>query len=51
MEEAARKLEIHRHTMSKYMTRIARLLAVDLQDPGTVAELWFACRYARPDEA
>lgn len=48
MEEAARTLEIHRHTMSKYMARIARLLSVDLKDPGAVAELWFACRYARP---
>lgn len=51
MEEAAGKLEIHRHTMSRYMTRIARLLSVDLQDPGTVAELWFACRYARAEQA
>jgi purine catabolism regulator len=50
MEEAARTLEIHRHTMSKYMNQIARLLALDLQDPGTVAELWFACRYARAEQ-
>lgn len=47
LEEAAFKLEIHRHTMSKYMAQIAKLLSVDLKDPGTVAELWFACRYSR----
>ncbi|MFT8704780.1 PucR family transcriptional regulator ligand-binding domain-containing protein [Bifidobacterium aquikefiricola] len=49
MEEAARALDIHRHTMSKYVTHISRLLSADLKDPGTIAELWFACRYARPD--
>ncbi|NEG96707.1 PucR family transcriptional regulator [Bifidobacterium sp. SMB2] len=46
-EEVARTLGLHRHTVTKYMARISKALSVDLADPQTVAELWYACRFTR----
>ncbi|OXN01097.1 PucR family transcriptional regulator [Bifidobacterium vansinderenii] len=46
-EEVARTLGIHRHTVTKYMAQIGKALSVDLSDPQTVAELWFACKFTR----
>lgn len=46
-EAAARRLGIHRHTMTKYLGVIARALGVELHDPGVIAELWYACRFTR----
>ena len=38
---------LHRHTVSKYLSRVAAALSVDLGDPGVRAELWYACRFTR----
>lgn len=46
-EEAARLTGMHRHTLTKYLGIIAKALQVDLSDPGTAAELWYACRFSR----
>lgn len=46
-EEAARMTGMHRHTLTKYLGIIANALHTDLSDPGTCAELWYACRFSR----
>ena len=46
-EEAARMTGMHRHTLTKYLGVIAKALNADLSDPGTTAELWYACRFSR----
>ena len=47
VEEAARLLGVHRHTMTKYVARVGRVLHMEMSDPGVMAELWYACRYTR----
>ena len=46
-EEAARMAGMHRHTLTKYLGVIAKALNANLTDPGTTAELWYACRFSR----
>lgn len=46
-EEAARMAGMHRHTLTKYLGAIDKELSADLNDPGTIAELWYACRFSR----
>ncbi|MFR0559019.1 helix-turn-helix domain-containing protein, partial [Pseudoscardovia radai] len=47
VEEAARRIGVHRHTMTKYIARIGEAMHVSMDDPGVMAELWYACRYTR----
>lgn len=47
METAATRLGIHRHTVGRYLRKVGEALAVDLSDPQTLAELWYACRFTR----
>ncbi|RFU39630.1 PucR family transcriptional regulator, partial [Actinomadura logoneensis] len=42
LEEAARDLDVHRHTLRTRVRRVADLLNRDLDDPGVRAELWVA---------
>ncbi|MCP2341847.1 PucR family transcriptional regulator [Actinomadura rupiterrae] len=42
LEEAARDLDVHRHTLRHRVRRIGDLLGRDLDDPGVRAELWVA---------
>lgn len=42
LEEAARDLDVHRHTLRTRVRRVADLLGRDLDDPGVRAELWVA---------
>lgn len=46
---AARKLGIHRHTMTKRIERIGRLLNRDLSSPTTRMELWFSVTWRRDE--
>ena len=46
-EAVSRRLGIHRHTVSKYVNAIMDRLGVDPEDAGALAELWYACRFAR----
>lgn len=43
-EPAARELGVHRHTIRNRITRIAELLALDLDNPDVTSELWLALR-------
>ena len=47
VEEAARLLGVHRHTMTKYVAKVGEALHMEMGDPGVMAELWYACRYTR----
>lgn len=47
VEEAARLLGVHRHTMTKYVAKVGEALHMEMSDPGVMAELWYACRYTR----
>lgn len=49
-DRTAALLGVHRNTVRHRLTRVADLLDVDLQDPGTRMELWFALQWL-PDEA
>ncbi|WP_051468584.1 PucR family transcriptional regulator [Actinomadura oligospora] len=42
LEEAARDLDVHRHTLRTRVRRVADLLGRDLDEPGVRAELWVA---------
>ncbi|MFC4911307.1 PucR family transcriptional regulator [Actinomadura gamaensis] len=42
LEEAARDLDVHRHTLRTRVRRVGDLLDRDLDDPGVRAELWVA---------
>lgn len=48
-DRAARKLGIHRHTMTKRIERIERLLNRDLSSPTTRMELWFSLTWRRDE--
>jgi purine catabolism regulator len=41
-DAAAQRLGVHRHTLRYRIRRVAELLARDLDDPATRAELWIA---------
>jgi len=43
IDRAAAVLGVHRHTVRRRMERVEELLGVDLSDPRTRHELWFAC--------
>lgn len=47
VEEAARLLGVHRHTITKYVAKVGEALHMEMGDPGVMAELWYACRYTR----
>ncbi|MEU8773966.1 helix-turn-helix domain-containing protein [Streptomyces sp. NPDC048606] len=47
-DRAAAALELHRNTVRQRIARCAGLLDLDLDDPDTRMELWFALRHAGP---
>jgi hypothetical protein len=44
-DRAATALDVHRNTVRQRIARVAALLDVDLDDPETRMELWFALRF------
>ncbi|UNZ15802.1 PucR family transcriptional regulator [Streptomyces sp. 891-h] len=49
-DRTAAALDIHRNTVRHRLARVAELLDVDLRDPDTRMELWFALQWL-PDDA
>jgi PucR family transcriptional regulator, purine catabolism regulatory protein len=45
-QDAARGLEVHRHTVRNRCARAESLLGISLDDPDARAELWLALRLA-----
>jgi PucR family transcriptional regulator, purine catabolism regulatory protein len=48
--EAARRLDIHPHTLAYRLKRIEELTGLDLTSPGAIAELWLALEIRREDQ-
>lgn len=44
IDQTAAELGVHRHTVRRRLARVSAVLGVDLDDPPTRHELWFACR-------
>jgi sugar diacid utilization regulator len=51
LNEAARRLSVHRNTMLYKLERIGRLLQRDVRDPDTQFTIWLALRLTELDEA
>lgn len=51
LNEAARRLSVHRNTMLYKLERIGRLLQRDVRDPDTQFTIWLALRLTDLDEA
>jgi sugar diacid utilization regulator len=51
LNEAARRLSVHRNTMLYKLERIGRLLQRDIRDPDTQFTIWLALRLTDLDEA
>lgn len=47
-DPAAARLGVHRHTLRNRMSKVAELLDVDLDSPGTRAELWLTLQLLGP---
>jgi DNA-binding PucR family transcriptional regulator len=50
VNEAARRLSVHRNTMLYKLERITRLLQRDIRDPDTQFTVWLALRLTDLDE-
>ncbi|WP_327168128.1 helix-turn-helix domain-containing protein [Streptomyces subrutilus] len=48
-DRSAAALGVHRNTVRQRIARCAALLALDLDDPDTRMELWFALRHTEPE--